>query len=74
MRSSETGAEFELKDTLFHQGERLVVRPDVKEQLQEGNTVVHLAEVGADFVLDLEKSNRRRSQILTKTGRIIRHS
>ena len=45
----------------------------MKEQLQEGDTVVHLAEVGADFVLDLEKSNRRRSQILTKTGRIIRH-
>ena len=43
MSSSETGAEFELTQSLFHTGRRFLERPDIKEHLKEGDTVVHLA-------------------------------
>ena len=34
---------------LFHTGKRFLERPDVRENLKEGDLVRHLAKVGSDF-------------------------
>ena len=58
MQSSETGTRFNLKDTLFHHGERLVERPDTKEHLRAVDTLVHFAKIGSVFQTGLCKSAR----------------
>ena len=37
MRSSETGAEFDISDALFHTGQRFLERPDVRQHLKNGD-------------------------------------
>ena len=49
MKNSESGAEFDIYDALFHTGARLLERPDVRQHLKEGDKLVHLAKVGSDF-------------------------
>ena len=49
MASCETGAEFDMTAALFHTGKRFLERPDIRENLKEGDSVQHLAKVGSDF-------------------------
>ena len=49
MSSCETGAQFDMTAALFHTGKRFLERPDVRENLKEGDLVRHLAKVGSDF-------------------------
>ena len=60
MCSSATGAEFQLNDVLFHTGRRFLERPDIKEQVKEGDTVIHLAKVGADFCSGFGKLQQKK--------------
>ena len=55
MRSSETGAEFDISDALFHTGQRFLERPDVRQHLKNGDTMKHLAKVGSDFAAGFGK-------------------
>lgn len=68
MSSSETGAEFELTQSLFHTGRRFLERPDIKEHLKEGDTVVHLAKVGADFCTGFGKVQQRKQSDFDEDG------
>ena len=49
MASCETGAEFDMTAALFHTGKRFLERPDIRENLKEGDCLRHLAKVGSDF-------------------------
>ena len=55
MSSSETGAEFDISVALFHTGKRFLERPDIRQHLKDGDTVQHLAKVGADFATGFGK-------------------
>ena len=68
MQSSETGARFDLKDTLFHHGERLVERDDIKEHLRAGDTLVHLAKIGSDFQTGLGKISQKKESEFDEDG------
>ena len=55
MSTSETGAEFDISAALFHTGKRFLERPDIKQHLKDGDTLQHLAKVGADFATGFGK-------------------
>ena len=66
MQSSETGARLKLKDTIFHHGERLVERPDIKEHPRAGDTLVHLAKI--DFQTGLDKMSQKKESEFDEDG------
>ena len=68
MESSETGAKFQLEDAIFHQGERLVERPDISVNLKEGDTLVHLAKIGSDFQTGLGKMSQKKESEFDEDG------
>ena len=68
METCETGARFALKGTLFHQGERIVERSDIKMHLREGDTLVHLAKVGSDFQTGLGKMSQKKESDFDEDG------
>ena len=60
MKSSATGAKFELQDALFHTGRRFLERPDIKSHLRPGITLLHQAKIGSDFQTGLGKISQRK--------------
>ena len=66
MQSSETGARLKLKDTIFHHGERLVERPDIKEHPRAGDTLVHLSKI--DFQTGLDKMSQKKESEFDEDG------
>ena len=62
MQSSEIGAKFNFEDVTFHQGKRLVVRPDIKAQLKDGDSLIHIAKIGSDFQTGLGKMSQKKQR------------
>ena len=56
---TETGTEFELKDALFHTAQRFL-KPDIKDKVKDGDTITHLAKVGADFCTGMGKLQQKK--------------
>ena len=61
MKTSESGAEFDIYDALFHTGARFLERPDVRQHLKEGDKLVHLAKLGSDFATGFGHMNQKRN-------------
>ena len=68
MQSSDTGAKFELRDALFHTGERFLERPDIKVHLKAGDTLLHLAKIGSDFQTGLGKMHQKKESEFDEDG------
>ena len=68
MKTSEQGAHFDMVEALFHTGSRFLVRQDVKENLKEEGTVIHLAKVGSDFASGFGKLNQKKNTEFDEDG------
>ena len=68
MQSSDTGAKFELQAALFHAGEHFLERPDIKMHLRAGDTLIHLAKIGSDFLTGLGKMSQKKESEFDEDG------
>ena len=68
MKSSENGASFDLCDTLFHTGGRLLEMPNIKQELKDGDSLVHLAKIGLDFASGFGKLNQKKESQFDEDG------
>ena len=67
-KSSENGASFDLCDTLFHTGGRLLEMPNIKQELKDGDSLVHLAKIGSDFASGFGKLNQKKESQFDEDG------
>ena len=68
MKTSEQGAHFDMVETLLHTAPRFLVRQDVRENLKEEGTVIHLAKVGSDFASGFGKLNQKKNTEFDEDG------
>ena len=68
IKSWEKGARVDICDALFHTERRLLEMPNIKQELKDGDSLVHLVKVGMDFASGFGKLNqKKKNQSLMRT-------